>query len=75
MGHGDQQDQLLPKKIEAFTGQRAIATSAGAFHSFALTTDGAFFTWGAGESGCLGHGEDLSNELLPKKIKVWAPGQ
>jgi len=25
--------------------------------------------------GCLGHGEDLSNQLLPKKIEAWAPGQ
>ena len=23
----------------------------------------------------LGHGEDLSNQLLPKKIEAWAPGQ
>ena len=33
------------------------------------------FTWGKGESSCLGHGEDLSNQLLPKKIEAWAPGQ
>ena len=44
-------------------------------HSLARTADGAVFTWGKGESGCLGHGEDLSNHLLPKKIEVWAPGQ
>ena len=27
---------------------------------------------GKGGSGSLGHGEDLSNQLLPKKIEVWA---
>ena len=34
--------------------------------------DGTVFTWGKGEYGCLGHGEDLSNQLLPKKIEAWA---
>ena len=74
LGHGDEKDQP-PKKIEALAGQRVVAVSAGHDHSLARTADGAVFTWGKGESGCLGHGEDLSNELLPKKIKVWAPGQ
>ena len=30
LGHGDQQHQLLPKKIEAFAGRRVVAVSAGA---------------------------------------------
>ena len=75
MGHGDQQHQVLPKKIEAFAGQRVVAVSAGDMHSLAITADDAVFTWGKGEDGCLGHGEDLSNQLLPKKIEAWAPGQ
>ena len=37
LGHGDWQMQLLPKKIEAFTGQRVVAVSAGGSHSLALT--------------------------------------
>ena len=72
LGHGDEQRQLLPKKIEAFAGQRVNAVSAGLYHSFAITADGAVFTWGEGEDGCLGHGEDLSNQLLPKKVEAWA---
>ena len=70
LGHGDQQHQLLPKKIEALTGQHVVAVSAGACHSLAITADGAVFTWGQGEHGSLGHGEDLSNQLLPKKIEA-----
>ena len=70
LGHGDEQRQLLPKKVEAFTGQRVVAVSAGIRHSLAITADGAVFTWGKGEDGCLGHGEDLSNQLLPKKIET-----
>ena len=42
--------------------------SAGVEHSIALAADGAVFTWGKGECSCLGHGEDMSNQLLPKKI-------
>ena len=72
LGHGDEQRQLLPKKIEAFSSQRVAAVSAGAVHTLALTADGAVFTWGKGESGRLGHGEDLSDQLLPKKVEMWA---
>jgi len=75
LGHGDAQPHLLPKKVEAFAGQCVVALSAGDYHSLALTADGAFFSWGKGEDGCLGHGDDLSNQLLPKKVEAWAPGQ
>ena len=75
LGHGNQQNRQLPKKVEAFAGRRVVAVSAGGDHSLALTADGAVFTWGQGETGCLGHGEDLSNQLLPKKVEAWAPGQ
>ena len=74
MGHGDDQEQLLPKKVEALAGRRVVAVSTGSTQSIAITGDGAVFAWGRGETGCLGHGEDLSNQLLPKKIE-WAPGQ
>ena len=73
LGHGDAQTEWQPKKIEAFAGQRVVAVSAGDGHSLARTADGAVFTWGKGEAGCLGHGEDLSNQLLPKKVEVWEP--
>ena len=75
LGHGDEQQQLLPKKIEAFADQRVVALSAEGEKSFAIAAYGAVFTWGEGDYGCLGHGEDLSNQLLPKKVEAWAPGQ
>ena len=73
LGHGDEQNQLLPKKIEALAGQRVVAVSTGTYHSIARTADGAVFTWGQGEYTCLGHGEDLSKQLLPKKVEAWPP--
>ena len=74
LGHGDQQRQLLPKKVEAFAGQRVVAVSAGSVHSLARTADGAVWSWGFGRFGRLGHGKE-QNQLLPKKIETWAPGQ
>jgi len=79
LGHGDEQNQLLPKKVEAFAGRCVVAVSAGGDHSIATNSDGAVFTWGKGGDlggpggGSLGHGDDLSNQLLPKKIEAWAP--
>ncbi|EOD03679.1 hypothetical protein EMIHUDRAFT_372701 [Emiliania huxleyi CCMP1516] len=69
LGHGDEQQQLLPKKVEAFAGQRVVAVSAAEYNSFAIAADGGVHAWGLGERGCLGHGEDLSYQLLPKKIE------
>ena len=70
MGHGDQQSQLLPKKVEAFAAQRVVAVSAGA-DSLAITADGALWSWGWGGQGQLGHG-DRQHQPLPKKIEVLA---
>ena len=46
LGHGDEQRQLLPKKVEALAGQRIVAVSAGEHHSLALTADGSVWSWG-----------------------------
>ena len=74
LGHGEQQRQLLPKKIEAFVGQRVVAVSAGTAHSLAITADGAVWSCGQGTFGKLGHGDE-QNQLLPKKIEVWGLGR
>ena len=74
LGHGDEQNQLLPKKVEAFACRRVVAVSAAPAHSLAIAADGAVFTWGQGDGGCLGHGEDQSHQLLPKKIEEWGLG-
>ena len=71
LGHGDQQHQLLPKKIEAFAGQRVVAVSAGITHCLAITADGAVWSWGYGSNGMLGHG-DYQDQLLPKKVEALA---
>merc|ERR1712086_775723 len=71
LGHGDEQNQLLPKKTEALAGRRVVAVSAGLAHSLALTGDGALWSWGRGGFGRLGHGDE-QNQLLPKKVEAFA---
>ena len=71
LGHGDQQNQWQPKKIEAFAGQSIVAVSAGGDHSFAITADGAVWSWGGGGEGRLGHGNQ-QNRQLPKKVEAFA---
>ena len=71
LGHGDERNQLLPKKVEALAGQRVVAVSAGAFHSLAITANGAVWSWGDGREGKLGHG-DQQEQLLPKKVEAFA---
>ena len=41
-----------------FGGARIVAAAAGASHSAAVTEDGALWTWGAGQYGRLGHGNE-----------------
>ena len=71
LGHGDEQLQLLPMKVEAMVGRRVVAVSAGRYHSIALTADGAVWSWGLAANGRLGHGDE-ENQLLPKKIEAFA---
>ena len=62
------------KKSGLYDQHVVAVVSAGTRHSIALTADGAVFAWGEGEHSCLGHGEDVANQLLPKKIEAWPPG-
>ena len=57
LGHGDEQAQWQPTKVEAFAGQRVVAVTAANDHSLAITADGAVWSWGCGNSGRLGHGD------------------
>ena len=57
--------------MEALTGRRVIAVSAGSFYSLALAADGAVWSWGSGYYGKLGHGDDR-NQLRPKKVEAFA---
>ncbi len=41
--------------------------AAGSNHSAAVTSSGELYTWGLGEYGRLGHGDNLT-QLTPKRV-------
>ena len=69
LGHGDTEDRLVPTKIThtEFTNTNIIAIYAGGGHNMALDDQGNVWTWGAGGSGRLGHG-NTENHLVPTAI-------
>ena len=60
LGGGDYADQPSPKVLGELSTYvvRRVATSAGGHHAMALTADGKVFSWGDGEFGQLGHGDN-----------------
>ena len=73
-------NQSLPKKVDALAGQprvvsaRPLGRPTGTADSIALTARRRLHVGGGeGDLARLGHGEDLSNQLLPKKIEAWPP--
>jgi hypothetical protein len=61
------QEVALPQKVEALCGLNVCAVVAADTASCAITTMGELFTWGDGESGRLGHGDD-AKQLAPKRV-------
>ena len=60
LGVGDCADQPSPRVVSELSTYvvRRVATSAGGRHAMALTADGKIFSWGNGEVGQLGHGDN-----------------
>ena len=58
LGHGDSEDQLLPKLVEALRGQRVIdvACGSGDAQTLCLTDNDCVWSWGDGDYGKLGRG-------------------
>ncbi len=59
LGDETKKSSLVPvvvKKNGALAGKTVIAVSAGAYHSFALCTDGSIAAWGYNDEGELGNG-------------------
>ena len=60
LGIGDYSDQPVPRVLSELSTYvvRKVATNSGARHALALTADGKVFSWGDGEFGQLGHGDN-----------------
>ena len=71
LGHGDEDNQLEPREVEAgrFGGDRVVQAAAGGGHTAAVTAEGRLYTWGWGVFGQLGQGADL-DMLVPTLVRA-----
>ena len=57
----------LPQKVDVLSGLNVCAVVAADTASCSVTATGELFTWGDGERGRLGHGDE-ANQLTPKRV-------
>ncbi|XP_066141939.1 E3 ubiquitin-protein ligase HERC2 isoform X1 [Euwallacea fornicatus] len=69
LGHGNRLNLDKPKLIEALKSKKIRDIACGSSHSAAITSNGELYTWGLGEYGRLGHGDNVS-QLKPKLVKT-----
>lgn len=58
-----------PRLIEALKTKRIRDIACGSSHSAAITSSGELYSWGLGEYGRLGHG-DNTTQLRPKLVFI-----
>ena len=69
LGHGEMdQNELVPRPVEALRGIRVCVVGAGDSHVIAVTEDESCYSWGVGFYGCLGHGDEKSL-ALPRLVE------
>lgn len=71
LGHGNRMSYERPRLIEALKSKRIRDIACGSSHSAAITSSGELYTWGLGEYGRLGHGDNLT-QLRPKQVSALA---
>ena len=59
---------IRPRLIEALKSKRVRDIACGSSHSAAITSAGELYTWGCGEYGRLGHGDNVT-QLRPKQVR------
>ncbi|CAG01384.1 unnamed protein product, partial [Tetraodon nigroviridis] len=69
LGHFSRMNCDKPRLIEALKAKRIRDIACGSSHSAAITSSGELYSWGLGEYGRLGHG-DNTTQLRPKLVKV-----
>ena len=67
LGNGSQMRAKCLVKINGIGSGRIASITSGDWHCGAITCDGELHTWGRGDCGQLGHGDDKSL-WVPKKV-------
>ena len=68
LGVGDTEDKHAPTLVTGLQGKRVVHVAAGEYHTICSTSDGSVFTWGAGDVGQLGLGDE-SDVLQPTLVR------
>ena len=55
--------------IFSAAGAAIVDVAAGAFHTIAIGVTGNLYSWGRGDLGQLGHGNDLGHAFKMKQIE------
>ncbi|KAH0919878.1 hypothetical protein HID58_027538 [Brassica napus] len=64
LGHGDREAVFYPREVKSLSGLKTIAVACGVWHAAAVVevsssvSSGKLFTWGDGDKGRLGHGDN-----------------
>jgi alpha-tubulin suppressor-like RCC1 family protein len=69
LGHGNESNLSVPTLVKHFEGVTITHMSAGCEHSAAIDSSGKLYTWGHGEGGRLGKGDNQSDSV-PKEVAV-----
>jgi len=68
LGHGEPDDEFVPKVIHKLSQTIIVKISCGAYHSAAISDIGDIYTWGWSEDGQLGHNDTLARRT-PARVK------
>lgn len=69
LGLGDTNDQYKPMVVEALKDKNVVQVACGSGHTVVLSEDGDVYTWGRGDDGRLGHG-DNGWKYVPRLVDV-----
>ena len=68
LGHGDYDDRPIPTRVDALRGKGVTHVSAGHTHSLVLLGGGGVMSFGDGDYGRLGHGDERSRHTPTRVV-------
>ncbi|XP_051238205.1 probable E3 ubiquitin-protein ligase HERC4 [Dicentrarchus labrax] len=68
LGHNSSRDELRPRLVAELWGAKIIKIACGRHHTLVLTDSKKLYSFGCGEQGQLGHGEESQSVPLPVQL-------